>query len=98
MPKTIENLGFKATITADKIKIELPIKGLIGGFNDNPNNFDEAKIKRGHRKEFAEYVATALIDGSNPDTGNNPIMDALDGIFEEILEGAEDFVKYQEED
>lgn len=97
MGKTIESLGFKATVTADKIKIELPIKGLVGGFDDNPENFNEAKIKRSHYKKFAEYVAVMLIDGSDPDTGNNPLMSAIDRVFEEILEGAEDFVEYRED-
>lgn len=98
MPTTFENLGVKASVTNDKLKIEVSIKGLVNGFNQSPNNYDEAKVKRGCRKDFAEYVAKALVDGSNPDTGDNPIMEALEGIFEEILESAEEFVKYPNED
>lgn len=94
----IESLGFTATVTKQKLKIEIPISNLIQGFRDSPNNFDEATIKRGCRNEFAMYVAQALVDGSNQDTGDSPIMEAVEQVFEELFEGAEDFVKIQEDE
>jgi hypothetical protein len=94
----IESLGFTATVTKQKLKIEIPIANLVQGFKDSPNNFDEAVVKRGHRQEFAKYVAQALVDGSNKDTGDSPIMEAIEQVFEELFEGAEDFVKTQEDE
>ena len=94
----IESLGFTAVVTKDKLKIEIPIKNLVEGFKDSPNNFSEAVVKRGHRNEFAKYVAKNLIDGSNPDTGDSPIMEALENVFEELFEGDTDFIKYEEDE
>ncbi|EGI2114745.1 hypothetical protein FH832_002807 [Listeria monocytogenes] len=91
-----EALGFTAIVTNDKLKVEIPIKNLVEGFRDSPNNYDETKVKRGHRKDFAKYVAERLIDGSNADTGESPIMEAIEKTFEEIFEGYEDFIKYPE--
>lgn len=93
-----ESLGVSAIVTKDKLKIEIPIKNLVNGFNLYPENYDESTIKRGMRQEFANYVAKQLVDGSDPDTGDNPIMTMLDSIFDEILESAEDFVKSGEDD
>lgn len=98
MPKTFEALGVKVVLTNDKMKIEVPIKGLVRGFEQSPNNFDETKIKRGHRQEFAEYIAKALLDSSNAETGDTPVMEMLDKVFEEIFEGDESFVKYPDDE
>ncbi|MBB5148636.1 hypothetical protein [Ureibacillus thermosphaericus] len=98
MPTVFENLGFKATVTNDKLKIEIPIRNLVEGFKDSTNNYDGSIVKRGCRQEFAKYVAQALVDGSNPDTGDSPIMEAIEKTFEELFEGAEDFIKYQNEE
>lgn len=94
MPKTFEALGVKIALTNDKLKIEVPIKNLVNGFEQSPNNFDEVKIKRGHRKEFAEHIAKALLDSCNTETGDTPVMEMLDTVFNEIFEGDEEFVKY----
>lgn len=96
--KKYESLGITTIVTNDKLKIELPIKNLVNGFNLNPENYDESKVKRGKRQEFANYVAQAIIDSSNPDTGDSPVMEMFDDIFEEILEGAEDFINYNDEE
>lgn len=93
-----EALGFTATVTNNKLKIEIPIKNLVEGFKDSPNNFNELKVKRGHRHDFAKYVAERLVDGSNADTGESPIMEAIERTFEELFEGDEEFIKYQDED
>lgn len=98
MAEKYEQLGFTATVTNQKLKVEIPISNLVKGFEASPNNFDEVKVKRGHKQAFAKYLAQHLIDGSNPDTGESPIMEVIEQIFEEIFEGAEDFIKYPEED
>lgn len=97
MPEKFESLGFTATVTKQKLKIEIPISNLIQGFEVSPNNFDEAKVKRGHRQAFAKYLAQHLVDGSNPDTGESPIMEAIEQVFEDMSEGAEEFIKYPDE-
>ncbi|MHA7139818.1 hypothetical protein ACRTEV_21540 [Rossellomorea arthrocnemi] len=93
-----EALGFTATVTNDKLKIEIPIKSLVEGFKDSPNNFSESKVKRGHKQDFAKYVAERLVDGSNADTGDSPIMEAIESTFEELFEGDEEFIKYEDEE
>lgn len=96
--KKYESLGITTIVTNDKVKIEIPIKGLVNGFNLNPENYDEGKIKRGKRQEFANYVAQAIIDSSNADTGDSLVMEMFDQVFESILEGAEDFIHYNDEE
>lgn len=98
MPEKFESLGFTATVTKLKVKIEIPISNLVQGFEVSPNNFEDAKVKRGYRQAFARYIAKHLVDGSNPDTGESPIMEAIEQVFEDMFEGAEDFIKYPEDD
>lgn len=98
MPEKFESLGFTATVTKQKLKIEIPISNLVQGFEVSPNNYADAKVKRGHRQAFAKYLAQHLVDGSNPDTGESPIMEAVEQVFEDMFEGTEDFIKYPEED
>ena len=93
-----ENLGVTTIVSDDKLSIEISIDGLVDGFNFCPNNYDDSTIKGEKYQEFANYIAKALIDGSNPDTGNSPVMTMVDSIFEDIFEGAEDFVKYGDEE
>lgn len=98
MPKKFEALGVTTVLTNDKLKIEIPISNLVNGFNLNPENYDEAKIRRGYKKHFAEFIAKALIDSNNAETGDSLVMEMFDRIFEEILEGDEEFVKYPNDD
>jgi len=92
-----ESLGFTAIVTNNKLKVEIPINNLIDGFRDSPNNHDEVKVKRGYRREFVTYVAKSLIDQGNSESGDSFIMEALELVFEELFEGAEDFITYPEE-
>ena len=84
------DLGITAIITNNKIKIELPISGLVSGFNDSPNNTEEIKVKCGKRKEFAEYIARRLIEKEDQHTGETPVMEMFEKVFEDIFEGYED--------
>lgn len=85
--KKFENLGFTTTVTNDKLKIEISISGLIAGFNDSPNNFEEIKVKRGKRKEFAEYIAQKIIDEADAETGESYLMQMFENAFDNIFEG-----------
>ncbi len=38
------------------------------------------------------------MDGSNPDTGESLMMEVIEQVFEEIFEGAEDFIKYPDDE
>ncbi|MEG2289576.1 MAG: hypothetical protein RSC24_06375 [Clostridium sp.] len=96
--KKYEGLGVTSIVTNDKLKIEIPIRNLVNGYNLNPENYYESKVARGKRQEFANYIAEHLVDSSNADTGDNLIMETLDKVFEGILEGCEDFIKYNDED
>lgn len=91
-----ENLGFKAIVTQEKLNIEISIDNLINGFNRNPENYANETIKQDKKQEFAEYVAKNLIDGT--DIGDSIIMQATDRVFEQILEGYEEFVEYREDE
>jgi len=82
--------GITAIVTNDKLKIEISIKNLVNAFNLAPDNFDESKVKRGKRIEFANYVAEMLIDTEDPDTGDTPVTDMLDRIFNDILDNGDD--------
>jgi len=93
-----ESLGFTAVVTNDKLRIEIPIKNLVQGFEASPNNYRDATVKRGYRKDFAKYVAKRLVCGSDPDTGDSPIMEAIESVFEELFECAEDFIKYPDDE
>lgn len=88
--KQFSDNGITTIVTNDKIKIELPISGLVSGFNDSPNNAEEIKVKRGKRKEFAEYIARRLIEKEDQHTGETPVMEMFEKVFEDIFEGYED--------
>lgn len=98
MSKKFESLGITTVVTGEKLKIEIPIKNLVNGFNLNPDNYDEAKVKRGYRKAFAEFVAQAVIDSNNAETGDSLVMEMFDKVFEQMLEGDEEFIKYASEE
>jgi hypothetical protein len=102
----IEENGFIATITKNKIKIEMSISNLEYAFNNSPNNYSEdgenfIKVKRGKRQEFAQYVAEQLLLSEDPDTGDSLLVQAIEKVFEQVFESDEEFAKfpgYDEED
>lgn len=88
----------KFKITKDKLKMEIKLSDLIFLFNNSPGNYDGATVKRGKKKEFAEFIVSRLLDDSNDDSNNTVWGEPFEKIFEEILEGAEDeIIDYQEE-
>jgi hypothetical protein len=98
MIKINEN-GFIATVTQDKVKNEIPISNLVFTFNNSPNNYSPdgenfIKVKRGKRQEFAKFVAEQLLVSEDPDTGASFLEQAIDNVFEQVFEGDEEFAKY----
>lgn len=100
--KKYSNLGITSIVTNDKLKIEISITGLVNGFNLSPNNsMPETTVKRGKRKEFAEFIAQKIIDGADPETGESLVADMFERAFSDTFEGndfEEDIFKYPEED
>ena len=100
MMKKFENCGFTSIVTNDKLKIEIPISNLVFAFENAPNNQDEngnpATIRRGKRKEFAEWVAEEVISEADPEDGATYTHQMFDRVFDQIFEGyviASEFVK-----
>jgi hypothetical protein len=104
MSKKFEDQIMKFEITKDKLKMEMSLKDLAWLFENSPSNFGfegdgVAKVKRGKRQEFAEFMVNRLRDDLSEDSNNTVWGDPFERIFEEILEGAEDeFIKYPNED
>jgi hypothetical protein len=90
--------GFTLKATKKKIIIEMPISNLIRGFNISPNNYNECKIKRGHREEFAKWLIENLLDDADSESGDNYIVKMLDEVYERAFEDYLDFVKYPEDE
>lgn len=90
--------GFTLRTTKDKVIIEMPISNLIRGFNASPNNYSECKIKRGHRAEFAKWLAENLLDDADSESGDCFIVKMLDEVYERAFEDYLDFVKYPEDE
>lgn len=89
----------KLKITKNKLKMEISLKDLVWLFYNSPaNTYDGenigAKVKPGKRQEFAEYIVNKLMDESPFNENNVRWGQPLEDIFEEILEGDEDFCKY----
>lgn len=97
MGKVYEGIGYHIVISDGTFKIEFPIESLIDGFNLNPNNYDESVIKEDFKHDFLDYVAKALIDSSSAEIGDSLVIEMLDSVFNELLEGAEDFVDYSDD-
>lgn len=100
--KKFSSLGITAIVTGDKLKIEIPIAGLVSGFNRSPENtMPEITVRRGKRKEFAEFVAQKLINGEDQESGNTPVMEMFDKAFEDVFEGNDyndDIFKYPDDE
>jgi hypothetical protein len=86
--------GISVVVTEDKVKIEMPIKNLVNGFELSPNNCEEAKIKRGMSKQFAEWIADNLLDSVDSEKGDNHIVEMMDRLFEIAIENSEEFIKF----
>lgn len=96
--KKYENQLMKFNITKDKLKMEIKLKDLEWLFKYSPSNYEGAKVKRGKRQEFAEFIVERLLDDSGQDSNNTIWGEPFERIFEEILEGYEDeIIKYPDE-
>ncbi len=94
----------KFKITKDKLKMEISLKDLVWLFHNSPNNtFDgenlAAKVRRGKRQEFVEFLVNYLMDDESSESCNTNWGVPFENAFIEMVEGAEDeFLKYTEED
>ncbi len=103
--KKFENCGFTSIVTNDKVKLEIPIKNLVVAFENAPNNMNEygnpMTIKRGKRKQFAEWVAESVVSEADPEDGATYTHQMFDKVFDLIFEGyevADEFVKEPKEE
>lgn len=102
--KKIENQQvLKFALTKDKLKMEISLKDLEFIFHTSPNNTYDgetvgAKVKRGKRQEFAEFVVNNLLDEGDTETGLPIWATPFEEVFERIIEGYEDFCKYSNDD
>lgn len=84
-----KHAGFTSFISGNKLVVEIPISNLVCAYNYSPNS-DGSTVKRGKRKEFAEFVAQYVIEECDQETGDSPITGAFDKVFDLLLEGYED--------
>lgn len=96
--KEFNDQVMKFKITKDKLKMEINLRDLEYLFASSPSNYDGeqeiAKIKRGRRQQFAEYVVRMLLDDAPNERDCVRWGEPFEDIFEEIAESAEDFCKY----
>ncbi|NFG24865.1 hypothetical protein FDF11_14285 [Clostridium botulinum] len=104
MSKKFEDQLMKFEITNTKLKMEISSKDLAWLFENSPSNFGfegdgVAKVKKGKRQEFAEFIVNRFRDDVDSDSNNTVWGESFEKVFEEILEGAEDeIVKYPNEE
>jgi hypothetical protein len=103
--KKFENCGFTSVVTGDKVKLEIPISNLVCAFENSPSNSNEYGapflIKRGKRKQFAEWVAEMVVSEADCEDGATYIHQMFDRVFDQIFEGyviAEEFIKEPKEE
>jgi len=84
-----ENLGFTTIVTDDKLKIEIPIDNLVTAFEFSPNNIGEVQLKKDCEKLLADFVAKHILQECDQETGDTYISNAIDQVFDLILEGYE---------
>ncbi|RDY30311.1 hypothetical protein [Lachnotalea glycerini] len=89
----------KSSIEVDEdfVTIKLANSDLAYLLKNSPNNFSEAHVKRGQYTEFAEYVANAFENWEDADTGESPLLAALEQIFESATDDSIDCIKQNEE-
>jgi hypothetical protein len=91
--------GFAITVEDNRIIIDMPIKNLIMGFNNSPDNYYRndkpiAVIKNGKENDFSNWLAENMLDDIDGETGDNYLADMLTRIFPRAIEGDEDFCEY----
>lgn len=104
MSKKFNEQLMKFEITKEKLKMEISLKDLAWLFENSPNNYGSdgegiAKVKRGKRQEFAEFIVNGLLDDVDSESNNTVWIEPFENIFMQIFEGAEDdFIKYPDEE
>ena len=93
----------KFKITKDKLKMEIALKDLVWLFHNSPENtFDgetiAAKVKRGKKQEFAEFIVNYLMDDESSDSSNTNWGVPFENAFTEAIEGAEEFLQYTDDE
>lgn len=102
--KKFKNFDYIATVTDKVVRWEIPIANLIDAFENSPENPSEdgenfVSIRRGKKKEFAEFIAKALMYECDQNTGESYIEKALSECFREhIFEDYKEFAKYPEDE
>lgn len=89
----------KSSIEVDEnfLTVKLSNTDLAYLLKNSPNNFSEAHVKRGMYKDFAEYVANAFKEWEDADTGDSPLLAALEQIFESAADNCIDCIKQNED-
>ncbi len=98
MNKVYNDKGIKCKIEDNVLKIKISLEDLAWIFKQSPCNFYESSIKTNKLDEFGEYVGLRLYDEAPDEEDNIMIGMPFQRIFDDILEGAEEFVDYGEEE
>lgn len=95
MSKSKQLMNFK--IEDNKLKMEIKIKDLVFLFKTSPQNYDGetmiAKIKKDKEIEFVNFIIDFLQE-PNRDENITNWGAMIECAFEEILDGDEEFCKY----
>ena len=102
MNRTVDKqTGIGIKTTKQKLIIEVPISGMIRAFHGDPNNdWDDkpiAKVGKGKRQEFVNWIAEYITDESNADTGDSYLMEMFGNLFSRLVGDAPDFLEYTED-
>ena len=85
------NRSIKTYIDNDKLIIEVPIDLLVFAFENHPELAGVYSIN--DKKKFAKSAADYFLDGGgDSETGSTAFTDLLDGMFNMMIEDAEEFI------
>ena len=102
--KEFNDYLLKFKITNDKLKMEISLKDLVWMFHNSPENIANdgdspfARIRPGKRQEFTERLVEILMDDAEYERDCFKWSEPFENAFLEIIESAEDFLKYTDED
>ncbi len=102
--KEFNDHSLKFKITKDKLKMEISLKDLVWLFHNSPENISEdgetpfARIKPGKGQEFTERLVKILMDDAEHERDCFKWSEPFENAFITMMESAEDFLKYTNED
>lgn len=102
--KKFKYFDYVATVTDKVVRWEIPIANLIYAFENSPDNPSEdgenfISIRKDKKKDFAEFIAKALMEECNQNTGESYIEKAIGECFiERIYEEYQEFAKYPDDE